>query len=239
MNKEELTLDALKDGSILLIDKPIKWTSFDVVNYIRKSINVKLGHAGTLDPLATGLLILCSGKMTKQIDNYQGLDKEYTGTIVLGQTTPSFDLETELSETINSSNISNEEIIELAHNFIGLQNQIAPIYSAKKIDGERAYLKARRGENAEIKAREINIIEFEITCIERKEALLNINFRVLCSKGTYIRAIARDFGLKLNNVAYLTNLVRTKIGNFNLDDALTLDEFKRLFPVPEKYKSHN
>jgi tRNA pseudouridine55 synthase len=237
LNKEDLTLESLKAGSILLIDKPIKWTSFDVVNYIRKSINVKIGHAGTLDPLATGLLILCTGKETKNIDNYQGLDKEYTGTIVIGKTTPSFDLETEFSDTKDTTSITNHEIKKIANNAIGVQNQIAPLYSAKKIDGERAYHKARRGEELELKAREIDIKEFEILNINRVEGLIEINFRTLCSKGTYIRAIARDFGLKLNNVAYLTNLVRTKIGNFEISAAITLEDFKRLFPVPFKYKS--
>ena len=236
MNIPEITLESLKTGSVLLIDKPIKWTSFDVVNYIRKSINVKIGHAGTLDPLASGLLILCTGKMTKQIDNYQGMDKEYTGTIILGQTTPSFDLETEISDTKDCSSISDKEIYDLANQMIGAQNQIAPSYSAKKIDGERAYHKARRGEDVELKAREIEIKEFDIIEITRNSDLINVNFRIVCSKGTYIRAIARDFGLKLNNIAYLSNLVRTKIGQFNLSDALTLDAFKVLFPVPFKYK---
>ncbi len=236
MNIPEITLESLKTGSVLLIDKPIKWTSFDVVNYIRKSINVKIGHAGTLDPLASGLLILCTGKMTKQIDNYQGMDKEYTGTIILGQTTPSFDLETEISDTKDCSSISDKEIYDLANQMIGAQNQIAPSYSAKKIDGERAYHKARRGEDVELKAREIEIKEFDIIEITRNSDLINVNFRIVCSKGTYIRAIARDFGLKLNNIAYLSNLVRTKIGQFNLSDALTLDAFKILFPVPFKYK---
>lgn len=236
MTKATVTLDSLKAGSIVLFDKPVNWTSFDVVNYIRKSIDVKIGHAGTLDPLATGLLILCTGKMTKQIDNYQGMDKEYTGTIVIGQTTPSFDLETEISDTKSVSEITNEEIFDTARNFLGIQNQIAPLYSAKKIDGERAYLKARRGEAAEIKAREIEIKAFEITDIKRSENLIEVNFSVLCSKGTYIRAIARDFGLHLNNIAYLTNLVRTKIGDFDLQDSLKLDEFKQMFPVPIKEK---
>jgi tRNA pseudouridine55 synthase len=236
LNIPEITLESLKTGSVLLIDKPVKWTSFDVVNYIRKSINVKIGHAGTLDPLATGLLILCTGKMTKEIDNFQGMDKEYTGTIILGQTTPSFDLETEISDTKDCSSISNNEIYDLAIQMIGAQNQIAPSYSAKKIDGERAYHKARRGEDVELKAREIEIKEFDIIEIKRNSDIIYVNFRIVCSKGTYIRAIARDFGLKLNNIAYLSNLVRTKIGQFNLSDALTLDAFKILFPVPFKYK---
>ena len=236
MSRSTVTLDSLKAGSILLIDKPVNWTSFDVVNYIRKSIDVKIGHAGTLDPLATGLLILCTGKMTKQIDNYQGMDKEYTGTIVIGQTTPSFDLETQISETRSVSEIRDEQIYNTAHKFLGIQNQVAPLFSAKKIDGERAYLKARRGEAAEIKAREIEIKAFEIIDIQRKDKHIEVNFRVLCTKGTYIRAIARDFGLQLNNIAYLANLVRTKIGQFNLNDSLKLDEFKQMFPAPVKEK---
>ena len=237
MNKTDITLDALKAGSLLLVNKPLKWTSFDVVNYIRKSIDVKIGHAGTLDPLATGLLILCTGKMTKQIDNYQGMEKEYIGTIILGQTTPSFDLETEITENIDASSISNDQIVNLAKTFLGVQNQTAPLYSAKKIDGERAYLKARRGEEAEIKAREIEVKEFEITNIKRLDKIIHVNFRILCSKGTYIRAIARDFGLQLNNVACLTNLIRTKIGDFSLESAITLEEFKVMFPVPTKLLS--
>lgn len=235
LNKSEITLDSLKAGSLLLIDKPLKWTSFDVVNYVRKSIDVKIGHAGTLDPLATGLLILCTGKMTKEIDNYQGMDKEYAGTINIGQTTPSFDLETEITESKDISDISDNDIINTALEMIGAQTQIAPSYSAIKINGERAYHKARRGESIEIKARDIEIKEFEITSIVREVESIKVNFRVLCSKGTYIRAIARDFGLKLNNLAYLSNLVRTKIGHFSLVDALTLNDFKVLFPVPFKF----
>lgn len=236
MNKLEISLDSLKEGAILLVDKPFKWTSFDVVNYIRKSVDVKIGHAGTLDPLATGLLILCTGKLTKQIDNYQGLDKQYSGTIVIGATTPSFDLETAVSETMNVDYISNEMILKTASDFIGQQSQIAPLFSAKKIDGERAYLKARRGEEASISAREIEIKSFNVFDIKRFEEKIFIDFNVTCSKGTYIRAIARDFGKQLNNVAYLTSLVRTAIGDFKVNDAITLDEFKARFPAPVRFK---
>ncbi len=235
MNKSEITLDSLKAGSLLLIDKPLKWTSFDVVNYIRKSIDVKIGHAGTLDPLATGLLILCTGKMTKQIDNYQGMDKEYTGVIIIGQTTSSFDLETEITESKDVSNITDIDIMNIGNQIIGKQSQIAPSYSAIKIDGERAYHKARRGESVEIKARDIEIKEFEIAEIIREHNTIKVKFRVLCTKGTYIRAIARDFGFKLDNIAYLSNLVRTKIGQFTLSEALTLNDFKMRFPVPFKF----
>lgn len=236
VNKINFTLDNLKEGAVILIDKPFKWTSFDVVNYIRKSVDVKIGHAGTLDPLATGLLILCTGKLTKKIDEYQGLDKEYTGNIILGQSTASFDLETEITESLSVENISKEEIYSVAAKMIGVQKQIAPLFSAKKIDGERAYLKARRGEYAEIKAREIEIKSFEILDIAKVENTISVKFKVLCSKGTYIRAIARDFALNLNNIAYLTDLVRTKIGDFNLNDAISLHDFKAQFPVPFKYQ---
>ena len=232
----EITLESLKTGGLLLLNKPFKWTSFDVVNYIRKSIDVKVGHAGTLDPLATGLLILCTGKMTKQIDLYQGMEKEYTGIITVGKTTPSFDLETEISESMPVEAITDEQIADLAKQFIGIQQQIAPLYSAIKIGGERAYLKARRGETAEIKAREIEIVTFDITSINRTEDQIEVAFCIACTKGTYIRAIARDFGLRLNNIAHLSLLERTRIGDFLLTDAMSLEQFKEQFPVPEKYR---
>lgn len=235
--KPDLTLDSLKEGAVLLVDKPFKWTSFDVVNYIRKSVDVKIGHAGTLDPLATGLLILCTGKLTKQIDNFQGLDKQYLGTIVLGATTPSFDLETAITEIMCVEHITNEMIFKTANDFIGQQNQIAPLFSAKKIDGERAYLKARRGEEASISAREIEIKSFNVVDIKRLDKKIFIDFNVICTKGTYIRAIARDFGKNLNNIAYLTSLVRTAIGEFNLIDAITIEDFKARFPAPIKSKA--
>lgn len=231
-----MTLDSLRQGAVLLIDKPLKWTSFDVVNYIRKSIDVKIGHAGTLDPLATGLLILCTGKLTKQIDNFQALEKEYTGTIVIGETTPSFDLETPVSENREVAYISDHDIYEAADSFLGAQSQVAPLFSAKKIDGERAYLKARRGEEAKINARDIEIKFFSIYSIIRRDAKIFVDFKIVCSKGTYIRAIARDFGVKLNNIAYLTSLVRTKIGDFDLTNAITIEEFKKQFPAPLKQK---
>ena len=232
----EITLESLKTGGLLLLNKPFKWTSFDVVNYIRKSIDVKVGHAGTLDPLATGLLILCTGKMTKQIDLYQGMEKEYTGIITVGKTTPSFDLETEISESMPIDTITDEQINDLAQQFIGVQQQIAPLYSAIKIGGERAYLKARRGETAEIKAREIEIVKFDITSINRTEDQIEVAFCIACTKGTYIRAIARDFGLRLNNIAHLSLLERTRIGDFLLTDARSLEQFKERFPVPEKHR---
>jgi tRNA pseudouridine55 synthase len=217
-------------GEILFIDKPYKWTSFDVVNKIRCLVKyhfgikkVKLGHAGTLDPLATGLLILCSGTFTKKIDEFQGLEKEYTGTMVLGATTPSFDMEKEIDKTFDISGISKEEIVNAAKTFIGNIKQIPPAFSAKKINGERAYESARKGIDLVIESKDIFIREFEITTID----LPNISFRVVCSKGTYIRSLVRDFGEILKNGAYLSELKRTRIGDYLLKDALTLDEFEQ------------
>jgi tRNA pseudouridine55 synthase len=216
-------------GEILFIDKPFKWTSFDVVNKIRSLIKyqlgikkLKMGHAGTLDPLATGLLILCTGKFTKRIDEYQGLEKEYTGTFMLGATTPSFDLEKEIDSTFDISEITEQQIRDAAKTFIGNIQQIPPVFSAKKINGERAYEFARKGIDVLMEAREVNISEFEIT----KVSLPEISFRIVCSKGTYIRSLARDLGLELNNGAYLSELKRTRIGEFSLDQALSLEKIE-------------
>ncbi|MCC6251187.1 MAG: tRNA pseudouridine(55) synthase TruB [Bacteroidia bacterium] len=233
-NPDILQAENIKNGTVILFHKPQTWTSFDIVNYVRKALNTKIGHAGTLDPLATGLLILCTEKMTKKIEQFQDLDKEYTGTIVIGKTTPSFDLETEISETKPVENIENKDLLQVAQQFIGKQQQIAPLFSAKKIDGERAYHKARRGESAEITAREIEIKQFEISDIRRNNDSIEVDFLILCTKGTYIRAIARDFGLKLNNVAYLSKLVRTRIGDYLLENAITLEKFREFFPSTRK-----
>ncbi|WP_156308381.1 tRNA pseudouridine(55) synthase TruB [Sphingobacterium endophyticum] len=214
---------AFAEGEVLLIDKPLTWTSFDVVGKLRNSIKplkVKVGHAGTLDPLATGLLIVCTGKMTKQIDGFQAEDKEYTGTITLGATTASYDLETEIDQTFDISNISEEDIIRVAAGFVGVQDQYPPAHSAIKIGGERVYEKARRGEEVELKARKVEIMEFEVLKIE----LPIIHFRIKCSKGTYIRSIAHDFGRALNNGGHLSSLRRTKSGDFNVKDAWDLTE---------------
>lgn len=205
---------------VILIDKPLEWTSFDVVNKLRKKLKIKkIGHAGTLDPLATGLLILCTGKMTKRIDEYQAQEKEYTGQLVIGQTTPSHDLETIVSEAKDIAHITNELITVAARKFTGTINQIPPIHSAVKIDGKRAYKLARKGKEPELKPRSVTVTEFEITSIE----LPIIRFRIVCSKGTYIRSIARDFGEELGVGAYLSKLCRTRIGQFQLKDALTID----------------
>ncbi len=208
------------EDRVILIDKPLEWTSFDVVNKLRKKLKIKkIGHAGTLDPLATGLLILCTGKMTKRIDEYQAQEKEYTGQLVIGQTTPSHDLETIVSEAKDIAHITNELITVAARKFTGTINQIPPIHSAVKIDGKRAYKLARKGKEPELKPRSVTVTEFEITSIE----LPIIRFRIVCSKGTYIRSIARDFGEELGVGAYLSKLCRTRIGQFQLKDALTID----------------
>lgn len=211
------------EGEILLVDKPLTWTSFDVVGKLRntmKPLKLKVGHAGTLDPLATGLLIICTGKLTKKIDTFQAEDKEYTGIITLGATTPSYDLETEIDQTFDISAITEEEILAVAKSFEGEQEQLPPAHSAVKIKGERVYEKARRGEDVELKPRKITISSFGIEKIE----MPNVHFRIKCSKGTYIRSIAHDFGKALNNGAHLSSLRRTMSGDFHVDDAWKLDE---------------
>lgn len=222
------TLDEYLSGQVLLIDKPLNWTSFQAVNKLRWEIRqafnikkIKVGHAGTLDPLATGLLVICTGKMTKKIDTFQGQIKEYTGTLVLGSTTPSFDLETEVNETFPTSHITTTLIHETTKQFIGDIEQYPPVFSAIKKDGKRLYEFARAGVSVDIKPRTIHISEFEITNISEN----NIEFRVVCSKGTYIRSLANDFGKALQSGAHLSVLRRTKIGDFNVEDALTPEQF--------------
>lgn len=211
------------DGEMLLINKPYKWTSFDVVGKIRNAFKpqkLKVGHAGTLDPLATGLLIICTGKMTKRIDEFQAQEKEYTGTMVLGATTPSYDMETEVDQTFDISPISESQIYDTTKQFIGELDQYPPAHSAVKVDGERLYLKARRGEDVELKTRKVTITNFEITRIELPE----IDFRVVCSKGTYIRSLVFDFGKALHNGAYLSALRRTKSGDYDVNQAFGVME---------------
>ncbi len=212
----------------LLIDKPLTWTSFQVVNKLRWEIRqrfnikkIKVGHAGTLDPLATGLLIICTGKQTKQIDTYQGQVKEYTGTFTLGGTTPSYDLETEIDNIFPTAHITEELLHETTKQFMGEIQQKPPIFSAIKKDGKRLYELARKGETTEIKERTVTISSFEITEIKLPE----VGFRIICSKGTYIRSIAFDYGKALNSGGHLSALRRTKIGNFSVDDALSVEEF--------------
>jgi tRNA pseudouridine55 synthase len=215
----------LENGQILPVNKPLTWTSFDVVKKVRNILRIKkIGHAGTLDPLAEGLLILCTGKFTKKIEEIQAQEKEYTGHFTLGQTTPSFDLETEVDTEQDISFLTDEAIRAAVAGFVGTIQQVPPIYSAVKVNGERAYTLARRGEGAEIKAKTIEIKAFEITGIE----LPLVAFRVVCSKGTYIRSLARDFGLKLGCGAHLSKLVRTRIGDYTLDQALSVEDILQL-----------
>lgn len=231
------TLEEYKEGQVLMIDKPLHWTSFQVVNKLRWVIkqhfgikNIKVGHAGTLDPLATGLLILCTGKFTKQIETYQAQHKEYTGTITLGATTPSYDLETEVDKTFPTDHITHEMIHETTQQFVGEIDQKPPIFSAIKKEGKRLYELAREGKTTEIKSRKITILEFEITKIE----MPNIEFRVACSKGTYIRSLAYDFGLALNSGSHLSALRRTKIGDFHVDKSISVNEFLEDFGVDQE-----
>lgn len=205
-------------GELLLINKPYKWTSFDVVGKIRNSLKplkLKVGHAGTLDPLATGLLIICTGKLTKKIDTFQAEEKEYTGTMILGATTPSFDMETEVDAEFPIDRITEQEIYDATAQFTGDIEQYPPAHSAVKVNGERLYVKARLGEEVELRKRFVTVREFEITRI----ALPEVDFRIVCSKGTYIRSLISDFGIALNNGAYLSKLTRTRSGNFLLSNA--------------------
>lgn len=223
-----MTAEDFKNGQLLLIDKPLTWTSFQVVNklrwHIRKTFDIKkikVGHAGTLDPLATGLLIICTGKFTKKINEYQAQTKEYTGTFTLGATTPSYDLETDIDHTFTTKHLTEELIHNATAQFTGEIDQKPPIFSAIKKDGKRLYELARAGETTEIKTRKVTISTFEITKIN----LPNIEFRVVCSKGTYIRSLAYDFGNALNSGAHLSALRRTKIGEYNVNDSQTIEIF--------------
>ncbi len=226
-------------GKVFLINKPINWTSFDLVNSIKIFLKfnygikkIKIGHAGTLDPRATGLVIICTGKKTKEIDNYQAQEKEYTGTFRLGATTPSYDTETQPDEFFPTEHITTELIHETAKRFIGEIDQMPPVFSALKVDGKKAYVYARLNKPLEMRSRVITINEFEIT----RFALPDVDFRVKCSKGTYIRSLAYDFGKALGSGAYLYSLCRTSIGDYKLADAMTIEEFKELYKNPE-YKN--
>ena len=225
------TLESYKEGRVLLVDKPLNWTSFQVVNKIRWLIKqqfnikkIKVGHAGTLDPLATGLLILCTGKYTKKIETYQAQLKEYTGTFTLGATTPSYDLESEIDQKFDISEISQEDILKNTQQFLGEIQQQPPIFSALKKNGKRLYEYAREGSKIDIPSRPVTIKEFQITKIE----LPCVEFRIFCGKGTYIRSLAHDFGRSLNNGAYLSSLRRTKIGEFRVEDAIDIFEVEKL-----------
>ena len=217
------------EGAILYIDKPLTWTSFDVVNKIRKSLKyhlgiqkIKVGHAGTLDPLATGLVIICTGKATKQIMQYQDMDKEYTAQVRLGATTPSFDLETEVDKSYPWEHITQEQIEKALSDFTGEQEQMPPIYSAKSVDGKRAYVMARKGKRVELKPQKIHISRLELLSVK----LPDLSLQVECSKGTYIRSLARDLGEKLDSGAHLTGLRRTRIGPYELDRTISIENFE-------------
>jgi tRNA pseudouridine55 synthase len=227
---EKITPEAYLEGQILLIDKPLKWSSFQAVNKLKYALinkvglpkKFKIGHAGTLDPLATGLLLICTGKFTKRISELQGQAKEYTGTFHIGATTPSYDLETEIDQTFPTAHINEALIHETVKQFIGEIDQKPPIFSAIKKDGVRLYEHARAGETVEIAFRKTTIHEFEITRIDLPE----IDFRVVCSKGTYIRSLAYDFGQAMNSGSHLTALRRTKIGDYNVIDATDVTLFE-------------
>lgn len=227
MLSEKLTV--FEEGQVLLFDKPVYWTSFDLVNKVRIIIRsslgikkIKVGHAGTLDPLASGLVIICTGRFTKKIDQFRDLDKEYVASVYLGETTPSFDLETETDNHYPTDHINENLVRKTLNGFIGEQNQMPPLYSAKQIDGKRAYEFARKGIQKDLAAvpvifREIELLSYEIPVVK---------IRIVCSKGTYIRSFARDLGVALNCGAYLSALERTSIGQFNVRDAFNLEKFQ-------------
>lgn len=223
------------EGEVLLLNKPLNWTSFDVVNKLRYALTkkighrIKVGHAGTLDPLATGLLIICTGKMTKRIDEYQGMDKEYTGTIYMGATTPTYDSEMEPDAHYPTDHITPELLTGAVTKLSGVIEQLPPVYSAIKIDGKTAYQEARKGNDMEMKTRTVEIKEFELTRTEMPE----VDFRVVCSKGTYIRSLAYDFGKAVNSGAYLKSLCRNRIGHFDLNNAVTIDQMLAIIAATE------
>ncbi len=222
-----ISLPDLREGAMLLVDKPSGWTSFDVVNKIRFAAKkkyevkkIKVGHAGTLDPLATGLLIICTGRMTKQIDSYQGMDKIYTGSIRLGATTPTYDAESEVDAKYPTDHLVSEQILDAARTLEGTIEQTPPIFSAVKIGGTRAYELARKNKPVEMKKRTVQITYFEVTDLQ----IPDLSFKIKCSKGTYIRSLAYDLGRIIDNGAYLTSLRRTQIGEYDVADAWSLDD---------------
>lgn len=234
-----------QEGEVLLIDKPLEWTSFDVVNHLRSYIKrafdlkkIKVGHAGTLDPLASGLLIICTGKYTKQIDTYQGLDKVYVGSMKLGATTPSFDMETDEDQSFDVSELTSEKLMQATAPFVGEIQQVPPVYSAIKIDGKRAFLYARKQDDVKMKPRPVTIHQFSVLNVELPHA----DFVVHCTKGTYIRSLVHDFGKSLGNGAYLTALRRTQIGDFSVSNAFSLEEIREEIRLqathPEKLIPH-
>lgn len=223
-----MNLEEFKEGKTLVVDKPLEWTSFDVVNKIRWNLKqvlkvkkIKVGHAGTLDPLATGVLVICTGKHTKSIEELQAGEKTYTGTILLGKTTPSYDLETEFDQEFPTDHITPALLEEVRASFLGDQDQVPPIFSAKQVDGKRAYDLARKGKEVELKANRIHISDFKIDA----DSFPKIHFEVSCSKGTYIRSIAYDFGNRLNSGGTLIELRRTRSGAQRIEDARSVEEW--------------
>ncbi|TVR70113.1 MAG: tRNA pseudouridine(55) synthase TruB [Marinilabiliales bacterium] len=223
---------SLLTGGIILINKPLGWTSFDAVNKIRSVLRkyygirkIKVGHAGTLDPLASGLVIICTGRMTKEISNFQSMEKEYVAEFMLGKTTPSFDLETEIDGEYGTAHITRELIERALEKFRGEFDQVPPLFSAKFIDGKRAYKRARRGDDIELPAARISIRELEIEHFD----LPALRLRIACSKGTYIRSLARDLGRELGSGAYLSSLERTRIGEYRLEDAVSPEQFQKIY----------
>ncbi|MBI1223403.1 MAG: tRNA pseudouridine(55) synthase TruB [Bacteroidetes bacterium] len=215
-----MSFQDFSEGEVLLIDKPKDWTSFDVVAKVRNAIRIKkVGHAGTLDPMATGLLILCTGNFTKRIEQYMAEEKEYEGTILFGATTPSYDAESEIDSRFDTSSLSESELRAQVQQFIGEIEQVPPAFSAVKINGQRAYKLARKGKEVVLEPRQVRVHAFEFTRIEFPE----VDFRIVCSKGTYIRSLAHDLGKAMNNGGHLTRLVRTRIGQFHLKDAWNLN----------------
>jgi len=225
-------------GEVLCMNKPLTWTSFHVVNLVKLIVNkrsepkIKVGHAGTLDPLATGVLLVCTGKMTKQIESLQELGKTYTGTFLIGATTPCFDLEKPEDATFPVAHISDQSILKAVQTFVGSINQVPPSFSAAWVDGKRAYDLARAGQDVELRSRIITIDEFSVSNIQRIDDRITMEFKVRCSKGTYIRSLARDLGLALGSGAYLTSLCRTAIGPYCLEDSISPDQFREMMGVP-------
>ena len=222
-----LSLESILEGQLLLVDKPLKWTSFQVVNKLRWSLRMKyklkklkVGHAGTLDPLATGLLLICTGKMTKKISEIQALEKAYTGIITLGATTPSYDLETAIDQNFSINHITKQQLDRVRKKFVGEIDQYPPIYSAIKKEGKRLYEYARKGEEIKIQSRKVSLYAFDFTKID----IPKVHFHVRCSKGTYIRSLAHDFGKALESGAHLSQLRRTAIGAYTVEDSLTPDQ---------------
>lgn len=236
MNPIEFSLNDFKNGQVLLFDKPLGWTSFQLVNKVRWLIRqhypikkIKVGHAGTLDPLATGLLIICTGKFTKRITELQGLEKEYTGTFSLGGTTPSYDLETEIDQHFPTDHLSEAMLKEALPQFKGEIEQYPPVFSALKKEGKRLYEYARSGESVQIESRKVQVSHFELTRFSFPE----VDFKVRCSKGTYIRSLAHDFGKAVKSGAHLSVLRRTRIGEFSIESAFSLESFVQKLPQKE------